>query len=96
MASLSGVVVACGRSENVDWRDAGQTKCCRELYLYIAPDGRLACTAMLRMQNASIFPKNIHFFGALLRRVAAELDIELGVYTHVVASLCHDRTATNC
>jgi hypothetical protein len=31
-----------------------------------------------------------------LRRVAAELDIELGVYTHVVASLCHDRSATNC
>ena len=82
-------------SETIDWRDPGQTKCCRELYLYIEND-RLSCTGVLRVQNASIFPKNIHFFGALLRRVAAELDIELGVYTHVVASLCHDRTATNC
>ena len=82
-------------SETIDWRDRGQTKCCRELYLYIEND-RLSCTGVLRVQNASIFPKNIHFFGALLRRVAAELDVELGVYTHVVASLCHDRSATNC
>ena len=25
-----------------------------------------------------------------------ELGLPLGVYTHVVASLCHDRSATNC
>ena len=82
-------------SETIDWRDPGQTKCCRELYLYVE-EGRLSCTGVLRVQNASIFPKNIHFFGALLRRCAAELDVPLGVYTHVVASLCHDRSATNC
>jgi hypothetical protein len=32
----------------------------------------------------------------LLRRVAGELELPLGVYTHNVASLCHDRSATNC
>lgn len=82
-------------SESVDWRDAGQTKCCRELYLYVE-GGRLSCTGILRVQNASIFPKNMHFFGALLRHVASELGLPLGVYTHNVASLCHDRSATNC
>ena len=82
-------------SSAIDWRDQGQTKCCRELYLYVE-EGKLSCTGVLRVQNASIFPKNIHFFGALLRRCAAELGLPLGVYTHVVASLCHDRTATNC
>ena len=82
-------------SETIDWRDQGQTKCCRELYLYVE-EGKLSCTGVLRVQNASIFPKNMHFFGALLRQVATELDLPLGVYTHVVASLCHDRTATNC
>jgi hypothetical protein len=82
-------------SESVDWRDAGQTKCCRELYLYVE-GGRLSCTGVLRVQNASIFPKNMHYFGQLLRRVAGELELPLGVYTHNVASLCHDRSATNC
>ena len=98
-------------SSSVNWRDQGQTKCCRELYLYVE-EGKLSCTGVLRVQNASIFlprtvngtghtgygafPKNIHFFGALLRRCSAELGLPLGVYTHVVASLCHDRTATNC
>ena len=82
-------------SETIDWRDQGQTKCCRELYLYVE-EGKLSCTGVLRVQNASIFPKNIHVFGALLRHCSAELGLPLGVYTHVVASLCHDRTATNC
>ena len=48
------------------------------------------------MQNASIFPKNIHFFAALLKRVAGELGVPLGEYTHIIANLCHDRSATNC
>ena len=61
-------------SSAIDWRDQGQTKCCRELYLYIE-EGKLSCTGVLRVQNASIFPKNIHFFGALLRHCSAELDM---------------------
>ena len=56
-------------SKEVDWQDQGQTKCCRELYLFLE-DGKLCCTAVLRMQNASIFPKNIHFFATALHHVA--------------------------
>lgn len=82
-------------SKAVDWRDQGQTKCCRELYLFLE-DGKLCCTAVLRMQNASIFPKNIHFFATALHHVAAELGVDVGEYTHVIANLCHDRSATNC
>lgn len=82
-------------SITVDWRNAGQTKCCRELHLYIE-DSKLKCTGFLRMQNASIFPKNIHFFATLLDHVANELGLEVGEYTHFITSLCHDRSATNC
>jgi len=82
-------------SRTVDWTDAGQTKCCRELHLYIE-DGKLKATGFLRMQNASIFPKNIHFFATLLDHVAKELGVEVGEYTHFITNLCHDRSATNC
>eukprot|EP00941_MAST-03F_sp_MAST-3F-sp1_P001383 g1383.t1 len=82
-------------SAEVDWRDQGQTKCCRELYLYIH-ESRLCTTAVLRMQNASIFPKNIHFFSTLIHHVANELGIPVGSYTHIIANLCHDRSATQC
>ena len=82
-------------SESVDWRDAGQTKCCRELHIYIA-DGKLCCTGFLRVQNATIFPKNVHFFATLLGEVSKGLDVPLGDYTHFISSLCHDRSATQC
>jgi hypothetical protein len=82
-------------SENVDWKNAGQTKCCRELHLYIE-DGKLCCTAFLRVQNASIFTKNIHFFATLLEEVSRELGIPVGEYTHFISSVCHDRSATQC
>jgi len=82
-------------SNTVDHTNAGQTKCCRELHLYIE-DGQLKCTGFLRMQNASIFPKNIHFFATLLNHVATELGLEVGEYTHFITNLCHDRSATNC
>lgn len=82
-------------SNTVDWTNAGQTKCCRELHLYIE-DNKLKCTGFLRMQNASIFPKNIHFFATLLDDVATQLGVEVGEYTHFITSLAHDRNATNC
>eukprot|EP00301_Raphidiophrys_heterophryoidea_P023117 c7097_g1_i1.p1 GENE.c7097_g1_i1~~c7097_g1_i1.p1 ORF type:complete len:232 (-),score=61.85 c7097_g1_i1:82-777(-) len=82
-------------SKTVDWKNQGQTKCCRELHLYIE-DGKLKCTGILRMQNASIFPKNIHFFSTLLDHVAKELGLELGEYTHWITNLCHDRSAVCC
>ncbi len=82
-------------SINVDWTNQGQTKCCRELHFY-REDGRLKCTGILRMQNASIFPKNIHFFATLIDCVASELGWEVGEYTHWITNLCHDRSAVSC
>eukprot|EP00930_Biecheleria_cincta_P027760 TRINITY_DN19433_c0_g1_i1.p1 TRINITY_DN19433_c0_g1~~TRINITY_DN19433_c0_g1_i1.p1 ORF type:complete len:223 (-),score=26.86 TRINITY_DN19433_c0_g1_i1:114-782(-) len=82
-------------SKTVDWTNQGQTKCCRELHLYIE-DGKLKCTGILRMQNASIFPKNIHFFATLLDHVSKEIDVPLGEYTHWITNLCHDRSAISC
>jgi len=112
-------------SETVDWRNQGQTKCCRELHLYLE-DGYiylciyriisyveathrgltvytraslprlLKCTGIVRMQNANIFVKNIHFFATLLAEVAEALGVELGEYTHWITNLCFDRDATSC
>lgn len=82
-------------SETADWRDQGQNKCCRELHLYLE-DGKLKCTGIVRMQNANIFVKNIHFFATLIDFVAKELDVPVGEYTHWITNLCHDRGATSC
>eukprot|EP00931_Biecheleriopsis_adriatica_P124009 TRINITY_DN99089_c0_g1_i1.p1 TRINITY_DN99089_c0_g1~~TRINITY_DN99089_c0_g1_i1.p1 ORF type:complete len:240 (+),score=32.65 TRINITY_DN99089_c0_g1_i1:58-720(+) len=82
-------------SKTVDWTNQGQTKCCRELHLYIE-DNQLKCTGILRMQNASIFPKNIHFFATLLEHVGSELKLPVGEYTHWITNLCHDRSAISC
>jgi len=82
-------------SINVDWTNQGQTKCCRELHFYREND-RLKCTGILRMQNASIFPKNIHLFATLINCVASELGWEVGEYVHWITNLCHDRSAISC
>ncbi|CAE7941553.1 unnamed protein product [Symbiodinium necroappetens] len=74
-------------SKTVDWTNKGQTKCCRELHLYIE-DSQLKCTGILRMQNANIFPKNIHFFQTLLLHVGSELELPVGEYTHWISNLC--------
>lgn len=71
-------------SESANWRDQGQNKCCRELHLYLE-DGRLKCTGIVRMQNANIYVKNIHFFSTLVNQVAKELGVEVGEYTVSVA-----------
>lgn len=59
-------------------------------------DGVLKCTGIVRMQNANIFVKNIHFFATLLQQVAQALEVELGEYTHWITNLCFDRDATSC
>jgi len=84
-----------GGSEANDWTVQGMNKCCRELHLYLE-DGKLKCTGIVRMQNANIFVKNIHFFSTLLQHVADALGVELGEYTHWITNLCHDRSATSC
>jgi len=82
-------------SATIDWKDQGQNKCCRELHFYIE-DGKLKCTGLVRMQNANIFVKNIHFFSTLIDHVAKELNLQVGEYTHWITNICHDRTATSC
>lgn len=70
-------------SATVDWTNQGQTKCCRELHFYLE-DGKLKCTGIVRMQNANIFVKNIHFFATLIEHVAKELQVPVGEYTHFI------------
>jgi thymidylate synthase len=82
-------------SETVDWKVQGQNKCCRELHFYLEKN-KLKCTGIVRMQNANIFVKNIHFFATLIDYVAKELGVEVGEYTHWITNLCHDRSATGC
>lgn len=82
-------------SETVDWTNQGQTKCCRELHFYLE-GGKLKCTGIVRMQNANIFVKNIHFFATVIDHVATALNVEVGEYTHWITNLCHDRDATSC
>jgi thymidylate synthase len=48
------------------------------------------------VQNATIFPKNVHFFATLLGEVAKALNVPVGDYTHFISSVCHDRSATQC
>lgn len=82
-------------SATVDWKVQGQNKCCRELHFYLE-ENQLKCTGIVRMQNANIFVKNIHFFATLIDYVAKELGVEVGEYTHWITNLCHDRSATGC
>jgi hypothetical protein len=82
-------------SKTIDWKDQGQNKCCRELHFYLE-EGKLKCTGIVRMQNANIFVKNIHFFATLIDHVAKELNVPVGEYTHWITNLCHDRAATSC
>ena len=86
---------ATAGSATIDWRDRGQNKCCRELHFYLE-DGKLKCTGIVRMQNANIFVKNVHFFATLIGHVAGELGVEVGEYTHWITNVCLDRSATSC
>ena len=58
--------------------------------------GLLKCTGIVRMQNANIFVKNIHFFSVLIDHIAQELNVGVGEYTHWITNICHDRSATSC
>eukprot|EP00924_Labyrinthula_sp_SR-Ha-C_P002412 snap_masked-scaffold_16-processed-gene-3.17-mRNA-1 protein AED:0.09 eAED:0.09 QI:0/0/0/1/1/1/2/0/244 len=79
-------------SKFANYKDQGQTKCLRELHFYIE-DNKLKCTGIFRMQNANIFPKNIHF---IANQIKKELNLEVGEYTHFITNLCHDRDAIHC
>lgn len=86
-------------STKVNYKDKGQSKCVRELHFYYEdPDTQttLSCSGFLRMQNATIYPKNIYYIAMLLEHVAKELNCKVGDYTHFITSLNRDRNASGC
>lgn len=77
-------------------------KCMREIHFYLDKDENagesvtvLNATVWMRAQAAEIFPKNIHFVGSLMERVATNLseklgdghDIKLGVLFYLATTL---------
>lgn len=52
-------------------------KCMREIHFYLDGD-ILNATVLMRAQAAEIFPKNIHFIGSLMERIAACLQVKTG------------------
>jgi len=67
-------------------------KCMREMHLYL--DGRtLNATVLMRAQAAQIFPKNIHFMGALMHEVARQVgdDVAVGQLFYVATTLVQER-----
>jgi len=53
-------------------------KCLREIHFYLE-DGHLNATCLFRAQAALIFPKNIHFIGALMDEIAQSLTSPAGL-----------------
>ncbi|KAG8468127.1 hypothetical protein KFE25_007179 [Diacronema lutheri] len=79
-------------SHEVRHGDTDEAKCLRELHFYIdAGDDRLHCSAFMRAQATSIFPKNIHLIGTLLGAIAQQLGLAPGTYVHFVTTLVHGR-----
>ena len=70
-----------------DYREGMQAKIANVVdCLATHPHSKLCCTGFLRVQNATIFPKNVHFFAMLLDGVAKKLNVPLGPYTHFISS----------
>lgn len=89
--SKRAVLTIPGRS--ADHTVDADAKCLRELHFYLDDGGALSCTGFMRAQAASIFPKNVHFIGTLIRTIAARLGVEVGTYTHIVTTLVDERAS---
>ena len=70
-ASKRAVITISNTPDAVHETDA-DAKCMREIHFYRC-DGRLDATVLFRAQAAAIFPKNIHFIGALMSEIASRL-----------------------
>ncbi len=66
-------------------------KCLRELHFYIE-DNTLNASCLFRAQAALIFPKNIHFIGALMAEIARSLAIPVGTLFYCATILVSDRS----
>jgi len=92
-ASKRAVIAICNApmAEHGSDEDA---KCMREIHLYLDDDGRLSGTALFRAQAASLFPKNIHMIGSIMREIANRLPQKpvLGTLFYVATVLVSDRS----
>jgi thymidylate synthase len=72
--------------------DDGAAKCMREVHFHLDHDV-LNATVLFRSQAAEIFPKNIHFVGALMAEVAARLQprARVGTLHYLATVLVSDR-----
>ncbi len=77
-------------ARNVSHEVDEDAKCLREVHFFIE-GGALHAAGFMRAQAASIFPKNLHFIGTILQRVAAALRVPTGRYTHFVTTLVSGR-----
>lgn len=73
--------------------DDGAAKCMREIHLHLDGDV-LNATVLFRSQAAEIFPKNIHFVGALVAEVAGRLPgtVRPGTVHYLATILVSDRS----
>ena len=68
-------------------------KCMREVHFFLDGD-TLNASVLFRAQAASIFPKNIHFIGSLMDRIAEKLEAkpQVGSLHYLTTILVGDRS----
>lgn len=91
--SKRAVITTCNQSIPNHSSDE-DTKCLREIHLYLDENDRLSATVFFRAQAALIFPKNIHFIGSVMTEVAGRLPQKpaLGTLFYLATVLVLDRT----
>jgi len=89
--SKRAVITITNNPFSKHWRDA-EAKCMREIHFRLS-DNELHATAFFRAPTTSIFPKNIHFIGSLMREVASRFNssISVGQLTYLASIVVQDR-----
>ncbi|MEO6123973.1 MAG: hypothetical protein ABIR32_09695 [Ilumatobacteraceae bacterium] len=90
-ASKRAVISTASRSD-ASHADDGAAKCMREIHFHLDRD-ELNATVLFRSQAAEIFPKNIHFIGALFAEIADRLPANVvpGTLHYLTTVLVSDR-----
>jgi len=85
-------VITIPNNSSPSHRDDAEAKCMREAHFYL-DEQKLNATVFFRAQAADIFPKNIHFIGALMSEIANGLGGEVypGVLHYCTTTLVADR-----
>lgn len=86
-------VITISNTPDASHENDDTAKCLREVHFNL-DGGKLNGTVFFRAQAASIFPKNIHFIGALMDTIAAQLDAKppLGSLYYLTSILVGDRS----